>query len=410
MRRITMLLLAAALLCAAQRRANAQRYLSEIVASGDSLSQVKVFSSVGPINPLSAGSEKGIAENTITETADFLAFHHRVRGARVAIGDVNGDDVLDVIVGSGPGGLSELKVVDGNRVNDVDEHGVILRSALLADFRSIDRKYRGGILVAAGDVNADGKDDVIVGADAGYRPVVRVFDGARLTPGLHSAREALIGEFLAFDHRFRGGVSVAAGDITGDGYADVVAGARSHSEAFVIGVDGTSIGLPHAGHPLAARKVIAVSHEFTAYDPAFRGGVLVAVGNISGGISGISPSGAVSTPAGAQIVTGPANPGDGEVRAFDADDVKAAGDYLSLRVFGDNFVGGVRVAAADLDGDGNMEVFGGSSPNTGIDTINIAEYDGSGNLLPAVQFAPFGAGYSEGIYVAAKRIELPDVE
>jgi hypothetical protein len=74
----------------------------------------------------------------------------------------------------------------------------------------------GGISVGAGDVSGDGVADIIVGAGAGaLGGHVKVFDGAT---------GAEVRSFFAFSG-FTGGVSVASGDVTGDGVADIIVGA-----------------------------------------------------------------------------------------------------------------------------------------------------------------------------------------
>jgi FG-GAP-like repeat len=90
-------------------------------------------------------------------------------GVRVAAGDVNGDGLTDVIVGAGPGGGPNVKVYDGKT------------GSLLQSFFAFDPSVMGGVFVAAGDVNGDGRADIIVALDSGGGPVVKVFNGADLS-------------------------------------------------------------------------------------------------------------------------------------------------------------------------------------------------------------------------------------
>src|SRR5262249_56211262 len=110
--------------------------------------------------------------------------------------------------GGGPGGAPNVRVFDGSS-------GAAL-PGFLGNFFAFDPAFAGGVWVAAGDINNDGFDDVIVGADGGGGPEVRVFDGKTGT---------LIRDFFAFDATFTGGVRVAAGDVNGDGVADIIVGA-----------------------------------------------------------------------------------------------------------------------------------------------------------------------------------------
>src|SRR6185503_10055998 len=89
------------------------------------------------------------------ETISFMAYQKNfLGGVRVAVGDVNGDGFDDVIVGAGAGGLGHVKVFDGRRLGRTN--------ALLMSFDAYPGSFRGGIFVAAGDVNGDGKADIIV--------------------------------------------------------------------------------------------------------------------------------------------------------------------------------------------------------------------------------------------------------
>src|SRR5262249_40862064 len=135
----------------------------------------------------------------------FLAFDPTFRGGvRVALGDVNHDGTPDIIAAAGPGGGPHVRVFSG-----VDLHQ-------LYGFFAYDPSFTDRGFVAAGDANGDGFADIVTGAGPGGGPHVRVFSG--------KDQSELIGYF-AYDPSFRGGVHVAAGDVDGDGKADVITGA-----------------------------------------------------------------------------------------------------------------------------------------------------------------------------------------
>src|SRR5262249_6545703 len=118
-------------------------------------------------------------------------------------------------VGADAGGGPEVKVYD------------VATGAIRFDFFAYAASFRGGVRVATGDVDCDGIDDIITGAGPGGGPHVKVFSGAN---GL------VIREFFAYDAGFAGGVFVGAGDVNHDGRADIITGAGAgggpHVEAF----------------------------------------------------------------------------------------------------------------------------------------------------------------------------------
>src|SRR5262249_12317562 len=110
--------------------------------------------------------------------------------------------------------------------------------------------------VAAGDVNGDGKADVIAGLGAGGQPSVSVFSGADFS---------LLGSFLADNGRFMGGVRVSTARPNRQG--EVVAASGSGSAPRVNVFDFA------AG---AFSPVTAAS--FLAAPPSFTGGLYLAGG------------------------------------------------------------------------------------------------------------------------------------
>jgi FG-GAP-like repeat/FG-GAP repeat len=192
-------------------------------------------------------------------------------GVRVAVGDVNGDGTPDLIAGAGPGGGPAITAFDGKTGKQ------------LLSFLAFDSSFRGGVYVAAGDVNGDGRADVIAGAGPGGGPVVKTFSGAD---------NKLLGSFDAFDAAFTGGVRVAAGDVNGDGRADIVTGPG----AGAITPNGPGPGGNQYNVNVFNGVQGKLLHSFFAFDALFSHGVSVAAGDVNGDgradiIAGSGPSG-----------------------------------------------------------------------------------------------------------------------
>ena len=183
----------------------------------------------------------------------FFAFDQAFTGGVfVAVQDVNGDGILDIIAGAGAGGGPEVRIFDGSNLN-------VLRS-----FYAYAEDFAGGVSVASFDFNNDGILDIVTGAGAGGAPHVKVFDGAT---------NAIISQWYAYPVSFTGGVFVAAGDIGNDGTFEVVTGAGQGGAPVVAVWD------PYTG---------ALLSQFMAYSEGFTGGVSVGINDGNGdGISDI---------------------------------------------------------------------------------------------------------------------------
>src|SRR5262249_5203988 len=129
--------------------------------------------------------------------------------------------------------------------------------SVLQSFYAFPVFFAGGVRVAAGDVNGDGAADIVTGAGAGGGPLVAVYNGAT---------QALLQAYYALPPTFRGGVYVAAGVLYSDGLADVVVGAGAGA--------GPLVDIFNAAGRLVA--------QFYAYPTSFRGGVRVGTRDIVG--------------------------------------------------------------------------------------------------------------------------------
>ncbi|QEL17641.1 Calx-beta domain-containing protein [Limnoglobus roseus] len=182
-------------------------------------------------------------------------------GAFVAAADVNGDGAADVAVSADTTGGPRVVLYDG-RTGDV-----------MANFYGIaDAAFRGGARVAFGDVNGDGINDLIVAAGTGGGPRVAVWDGASLRPGGTPTR--LAPDFFAFEPTLRDGVFVAAGDVNGDGRADIIVGGGPSGSPRVQIFDGAALTAP--------QPTISVVANFFAADPSIRAGARVTAKDVDG--------------------------------------------------------------------------------------------------------------------------------
>jgi hypothetical protein len=280
-------------------------------------------------------------------------------GVRVARADFNTDGILDFVTAAGPGGGPHVRVFDGAT-------GFTMASPV-SDFFAYDAAFRGGVYVAAGDVNGDGFADVITGAGQTGGPHVKVFDG--LTG-------AVIYSFFAYDPAFRGGVTVAAGDIDADGKADIITGAGP-------------TGGPHV--EVFSGATGALIRSFFAYNRSFTGGVFVAAGDVTGDGR-------------ADIVTGAGAGGGANVKAFDGLTLDTllsfpavtANQSGMLVVGNTQFAGGIRVAVVDVNADGIGDIV---TTNAAGSRPQVRIFDGRSGAFLTI-FTAFDPSFLGGVFVA----------
>lgn len=305
----------------------------------------------GNFEPLSVGSKYVVVSGLKSGEAHLFAFDangqlvdtgksytpfpgdpRRLSAVRGAVGDVNGDGVADIAFVSGPNMTAALRVIDGKTGADI-----VTTRTIFGD------RFFGGANVTLTDLNADGKDEIIVSPDAGGGPRVRVFsvtDGKLVTKA----------DFFGIDDTdFRGGVRTATGDMNGDGHSELIVAAG-------IG-GGPRIAVFDAKTLSTAAAPTRMVEDFFALNDAesgtLRNGVTIAAGDLNG--DGY-----------ADLVIG-AGPGGGpQVIALDGKavltDSKAANTtpLANFFAYASRLRTGVRLAVKDIDGDGKADLLAGS--------------------------------------------------
>jgi hypothetical protein len=284
-------------------------------------------------------------------------------GISVGMADFTLDGVNDVVTGAGPGAGPHVIVTDG------------ANSRQLLSFLAFDPSISAGVGVAAGDVSGDGFPDVIAATGSGGSPVVRVFDGRDFS---------IIRQIQPLGAAHTGGFHVAAGDVNGDGWCDIIVGRASGAPGTVHVYDG---------------RTSALLHQFTPYDPSFVGGVFVAGGDVTG--DGF-----------ADIVTGAGAGGGPIVRVVDGVTGNSVSGALGgFYAYTPTFSGGVRVAASDLNFDRVADVIVGPGAGSGP---QVKVFSGATSAELSA-FSAFDGAFSGGVFVAGVTptprlsIDLPQV-
>lgn len=145
------------------------------------------------------GSVVQINYNNGTNLSFFAYSSAYTGGVRVALGDINGDGIDELITGTGIGGGPHIKVFNLQGGQPVE----------IASFFAFEPTFMGGVYISTGDINNDGLADIIVGAGSSGGPRVKVFSG---NSSYFINAVAPLMDFFAYDPSFTGGVTVAAGN------------------------------------------------------------------------------------------------------------------------------------------------------------------------------------------------------
>ncbi len=311
-------------------------------------------------------------EQGAAPTAQWAAYGADSYGVNVTTGDLDGDGASEIVTGAGPGS------VYGPHVRAFTPGGGPVAGLSYLAYGT----NRFGVNVACGDLDGDGRDELVTGAGPGdvFGPHVRGWDyeGGLVLPisGV---------SFFAYGAP-RWGVNVASGDIDGDGFDEIVTGPGP----------GDTYG-PHVrGWDVDGGSTAAIPQvSYLAYGTNKKG-VRVACGDVDG--DGID-----------EIVTapGPSAVFGANIKAWNYDGVTVAG-IPGINFFawdaGTSLYGATVSALADLDGDGRSEIIAGQGPDPSAGTVvRVFSYDLVETTLLFSLDAFGDDGMSMGVNTAAGR-------
>ncbi len=172
----------------------------------------------------------GVGGDPAVPTSAFytLAFQGQIN---VASGDINGDGHDDIIVSIAANGPPHLKVFSGADGSELMSILVYPGASDPADPAYFGNAFQGGVRIASGDVTGDHRDDIITAAGPGAGPHVKAYDGVT-----HNE----VKSYYAYDQAYSGGVRVAAGDYNGDGRAEIITAAGIGAGPHVKAIDAAS--------------------------------------------------------------------------------------------------------------------------------------------------------------------------
>lgn len=240
----------------------------------------------------------------------------------LAVGDVNGDDLDEIVVGSPAGSEPQVIILNSD-------------GKLLKKFLAYDKKFRGGVNIALANFDNNEQPEIVTVPASGGSAQVRIFDN----------NGKIIKQFLAANKKIVGSWSIAAGNVDGKGGNKIVIGFGSGQEPQVRTFD----------------KDGNLASVFLAYEKKFRGGVKVAVANIDGRKNRDQ----------AEIITVPGKGRDTQVKIFN----NFGQLQKAFLAYNKNWQEGANLAIGDVNNDGINEIAVGANPG-GAPHIRVFDNQG----------------------------------
>jgi len=232
----------------------------------------------------------------------FYAYDSRFAGGvRIVISDLDND------------GNDETLVAEGSQIRIYNTDNL-----LISEFYPYGKNSHSEINLAVGNVMGGEEKEIVTGRGYGEQPEVKIFN---------LKGEILHNGWMAYASNFYGGVNLALGDLNGNGYKEIVAGAGFSGGPHVRIFDATGY---------------LFDPGFFPFDPLFRGGINVACADLNGDNKD-------------EIITGAGPTGGPHIQIYDKIGHLVDPGFFA---FDEAKRNGVRVGVGDVDGDGEIEILG----------------------------------------------------
>ncbi len=253
----------------------------------------------------------------------FMVFDPTFRaGVNLAVGDLDGNRIDEIIVT--PRANSQTRI----KVYELEQGIEFLKDSYLA----YDENVVGGLNLAVGDIDGNGKDELVTVPLSGGGPHIRAF---------RQGGQATTLNIFAFHQDYRGGVNIAVGDINNDGRDEIIVAPYEDAQARI---------------KIYETEEKTILKEFLAYAESFEGGARVSVGDFNSDGNN-------------DIITSPSQKGGPHVLVWNYQDLEYLGNFLTYDPDSRN---GQTALVADINNDQIAEVITAPGPKPKIIGPKIA--------------------------------------
>jgi len=288
-----------------------------------------------------------IDAQTLAHVGEFAAFEPGFRGGvRAAVGDLDGDGQFEIVTAPLAGRVGEIRVFTSGGTE-------------LVQYRTqpFGPRWLGGVNLAIGDVDGDGRDDIIA-AKAQGDGEVRIFRSEAAADPIAATPYRVIRPFGA---GFAGGSTVAAGDFGTFTNGVATAANVPDNRAEVVVSSGPTIRATVRIYDVS-NSTPRVVDTIRPFGGGFQGGASVSVARVNGDIQ-------------PDIIVAAGRRGAGEIEVYDGSVAAAASQRLhQLTAFASLGRSSAPAQAVGLDttGDGRADSLLVTRRGQGVRTLSFA--------------------------------------